>query len=854
LHSARNSRRMTSASPTGCHGDSRAAHSRTPISTTVSGLLRALSFCASATLVASPAAIAQIIEAPKLTIGIPAQPLGQALSAFATQTGLQLIYVSGVVDGQNSHEARAGLDAKDALTQLLQGTGLKFEFLTARSVRIITSSPAAQPTGIVDAAPPEIIVTATRREESVENVPITIQTINGEQLKELGITTFNDLLRYTPNVTFSGNGPATGNVFIRGLGAAGTGNQEQPTTGLFPNVAQYLDEQPMQFPSRNLDIYTVDLQRVEILEGPQGTLFGGGTQGGAVIYITNKPNLSHDTAELNAAYGITSGGAPNSALNATGNLALIPDTMAVRAVVYSETQGGYMSNVPSTISYPPGSLEATTGAQANNATLVGSDLNPVSYQGARVSLLWKLREDWNLLLQQNYQDMRSSGSFYAEPFDSNGTPLRPYQQADFAPSYSNDRFESTAWTANGRLGPLSAVYTGSFMIRHIDAQHDYSNYLRSTVGAYYGCIGPGAGYFNDQTFPNPPPKGLAGTKLTCYPPVGYWHDTIENQHQSHELRITTDPLSRLRAIAGAFWEKFVIFDQMDFNYSPIPKCDPANLLAAQAGGPACLSQVGPLPGSFANDPSLRNDVAFGNDDQRGYRQLAFFGSMDFDLIPKILTLTAGIRHYRYDYFESGSVFFTDDTTALILNHPNGACTRAGQCGLPLDLASSESGLVNRGNLTWHVTPDVMAYYTYSQGFRPAGFNRTYSTPGAPPLLYSVAPYCGTASTDPRCAVGGSLYQRNTNQYINPVSYQSDRLVNNEIGLKSEFLEHRVVANASAYWMNWNHIQTTLGDFANFGDISSDTNGPSSCLHACSKASLCKDPAPGTAPDRRTRRA
>jgi outer membrane receptor protein involved in Fe transport len=369
------------------------------------------------------------------------------------------------------------------------------------------------------------------------------------------------------------------------------------------------------------------------------------------------------------------------------------------------------------------------------------------------------------------------------------------------------------------------------MIRHIEGQQDYSNYLRST-GGYYACIGPGAGYFNDMKFRGPPPGGLQGTKLTCYPPVGHWHDTVENQHHSHELRISTDPQYRLRGIVGAFWEKFVIFDQMDWHYMRIPQCGPTGsetLTAALAGGPACLSAVGPVPGFFANDPSLRENVPFGVDDQRGYKQLAFFGSVDLDLVPKVLTLTAGARHYNYDDFEYGSLFYSETTNPLILNHPNGACTNAGggACGIPINLSRSESGFVGRANLTWHITPDVMAYYTYSQGFRPGSFNRTYSLPGQAPLfLYPRAPYCGPASTDPRCLSGGSLFNMNTFQYTTPVSYKSDKLINNELGIKSEFLDHRVLVNASAYTMRWNDVQWQLADFVNLGTTAFVANGPS----------------------------
>ncbi|HXI68190.1 MAG TPA: TonB-dependent receptor [Steroidobacteraceae bacterium] len=725
----------------------------------------------------------------------------------------------------------AGLPPGEALTRLLEGTGLRFEYLTPETIRILAATPlAAIPQVRTREELPEVIISANRREEDLQDVPITVQAISGEELKQLNVATFNDLLKYTPNVTFSGNGPATGNIFIRGLGSVGTGNQQQSTIAPFPNVALYLDEQSMQFPARNNDVYLVDLERVEVLEGPQGTLFGGGAQAGAIRYITRKPKLDVTSGEANAGYGTTAGGANNSTLSAVLNVPLVADTLAARAVIFSEHRGGYIDNVASTISYQPGTVEAATGVKASNASLIASNTNPVNYQGLRVSLLWKFNADWELLLQQNYQNIDADGYFYAYPYDSNGTALRPYEIAAFTPAFTKDRYESTAWTLNGRLGSLSAVYTGSFMIRHIEGQQDYSNYLRSTYGSYYGCIGPGAGFFNDIYFKGPPPGGLQGTRLTCYPPVGHWHDTVENQHQSHELRISTDPHSRLRGLFGAFWEKFVIFDQMDFDYLVIPQCDPANLAAAEAGGPACLSAVGPFPGAFANDPSLRENTntAFGTDAQRGYKQLAFFGSVDFDLIPRVLTMTAGTRHYTYDEFEAGSNFPTATTSSLILNHPNGACTNSGTtaCGHPFNLSKRESGFVSRANLTWHMTPDVMAYYTFSQGFRPGGFNRTQTLPGQPPQPFPRAPYCGNTSKDPRCMTGGSLFGLPTEQYLTPVSWDSDNLINNELGVKSELLHHRVVLNASAFWMSWNNVQWALGDLVNFGSLGFVANGPS----------------------------
>jgi iron complex outermembrane recepter protein len=773
------------------------------IATVVSGVLRGLSICAPVALVDVSATVAQASESTSLVADIPTQPLAQALTAFARQTGLQLVYLSSVIRDQRSRAVAAGSKADEALARLLQGSGLRFEHLTARSIRIFADAaapPATTPRVLTAEERNEVIVTANRREESLQDVPITVQVITGDQLKELNVATTSDLLKYTPNVTYSGNGPGTGNIFMRGLGGYGSGNQNQSTIAPFPNVALYLDDQSMQFPARNNDVYLVDMERVEVLEGPQGTLFGGGAEAGVVYYITNKPKLDATSGEFNAGYGTTAGGDPNSNLNAVLNVPLIADTLAVRAVVFSDHQGGYISNVPGTIGYLPNSPQVLAGVNpiANNANLLQTNSNPVDYEGFRLSALYKINDAWNVLLQQNYQDTRANGYFYAYPTASDGQTLQPYQITAFTPAYNKDRYESTAWTLNGKVDDLSIVYTGSYMVRHIEGQQDYSNYLRSVSGSYYGCIGPGAGYFNAMNLPS-----LATSKLTCYPPVGGWNDTVANQHTSHELRISTNPDSRVRGLFGVYWEKFVIDDEMNFNYLVIPQCNPANLAAALVpGGPACLSAVGPVPGSFATDPSLRIDEnnAFGEDAQRGYKQTAEFASVDFDLIPKVLTLTGGTRHYHYDEFEEGSEWYSESTSnGLILDHANGACTnapgfaayRARFCGWPFNLSKSESGYRSRGNLTWHITPDMMAYYTFSQGFRPGGFNRTKTFPGQPNFLDAEAPYSAA---------------NNTYQYEEPEGYNSDKLINNEIGFKSEFLDHHVLFNLSAYYMKWENIQ------------------------------------------------
>src|SRR5277367_6167977 len=193
-----------------------------------------------------------------------------------------------------------------------------------------TDASASGATGVT-----EIIVTASRREESVQSVPATIQAFTGQVLAQQNITTLDDLIKYTPNVTFGNNGPGQGVIFMRGLSAGLQGNQSSATIATFPNVALYLDDQSMQFPARNVDIYAVDLERVEVLEGPQGTLFGGGAEAGAIRYITNKPKIGGFEASAEAQAGVTEGGDPNYAFNAIFNVPL-GDKAAVRLVLYDD--------------------------------------------------------------------------------------------------------------------------------------------------------------------------------------------------------------------------------------------------------------------------------------------------------------------------------------------------------------------------------------------------------------------------------------------------------------------------------------------------------------------------------------
>jgi outer membrane receptor protein involved in Fe transport len=664
--------------------------------------------------------------------------------------------------------------------------------LAAHAGAALAAAPADETAGPTPALS-EIVVTAQRRSENIQDVPIAIQALTGETLQQLNVRNFDDFVKYLPNVSASSAGPGQSQIFMRGLSVGDQGSQSGGSINGFPNVAIYLDDQSGQLPGRNLDIYAADLERVEVLEGPQGTLFGAGAQAGVIRYITNKPKLNVTEGNFTGGYSVTAGGDPNTDVTAVLNLPVIPDTLAVRGVIYNDHRGGYINNVPGTFTRKATDLgihyanypdQCGTGTPCmvppnspviNNYNLAAKAINPVTYTGVRASALWEINDDWNALLTQSYQNIEAQGVFYQMPKSSDGDPLPPQSVTLFNNSFSKDRFENTAWTLNGKVGPLKAVYTGAYLIRNISAVQDYTNYARGLYADYYQCHGA------------EPANGLAAQ---CFSPSSTWNETERNTHQSHEIRFSTPDDWRLRGILGGFWEKLQIEDRLNWLYKTMPACTDTVTVG-------CLTDVGTAAGSSATQPGTRNDsVAFFNDVQRGYRQLAFFTSIDFDIVPKVLTLTGGTRYYRFDNFEKGAV-----TGSFGCYEAGAAPCLASATNIDGEnLRTTYTGFKSRANLTWHIFPDVLAYYTWSQGFRPGAFNRSFG-----------------------CYIPDN---QGIAQYCSPLSFASDSLTNNEFGWKTEFFEHRLQWNGAVYQENWNNVQVSFFDPGVLGNVGFGTNGPS----------------------------
>ncbi len=436
-----------------------------------------------------------------------------------------------------------------------------------------------------------------------------MQALTSDTLQQLNVSTFDDYIKELPNVTTASNGPGQNEVFMRGLSAGSQASQGSGSTGLNPNVAIYLDNQSGQLPNRNLDIYAADLNRIEVLEGPQGTLFGAGAEAGVIRYITNEPKLDVTEGNVKAGYGYTGGGDPNVDVTAVLNLPLIADTLAVRAVVYDDRRGGYINNVPATftrhdtdigIHYagypavdgacPDGGVNngycAPPGSPSiNNAAVVGNAINPVTYPGLRFEALYKFNDNWDALITQSYQSM----------------------EADRRVLSAAQCLQWRAVAAAAGHAVQSGVRQGQLREHGMDRQWQD----RGLEGRLYGRL-PGAqrrsgGRLHQlrtrriRRLLSVRRPGCRRCCSTCYSPSSTWRSTERNTHQQHEFRLSTPDDWRLRAIGGAFWENNTVYDQTAWMYKTVPPCT-SNGAAGTPGNAGCLSNVGTFPGATVSKP------------------------------------------------------------------------------------------------------------------------------------------------------------------------------------------------------------------------------------------------------------
>jgi len=664
----------------------------------------------------------------------------------------------------------------------------------------------------------EVVVTAQRRTENLQDVPLSIQALTGDTLSQLNISTVEEFVKFLPSVTTATLGPGQSNIYIRGLSIGSLGTQGSGTNGPWPNVAVYLDEQSTQVPGRNLDVYAADFERIEVLTGPQGTLFGAGAQAGVLRYITNKPKLNELSGNIKVGYANTADGDDSYNVEGVVNIPLIDDKLAMRLVAYQDHRGGYIDNVYSTFTrrgtdlgfaLRTGGVVPTDSLVIDNADIAGDNINEAEYQGIRGSMKWQITDDWDAILAVAYQKIEGEGVFYQHPngsesgcgVDPNCTTstqrLKPLQVTVFTPGSTEDEFVNTALTVNGKVGTLDLVYAGAYLTREAQSISDYTNYARGVWGTYYQCTGYSGGSVDK-----------------CYSPASFWDDKSDSTNMSHELRLSSPADWRMRFVGGLFYEDRSVEANTDWHYKSVPECPDSGVSTGSCflyldprAAPKFQSAVPDM-----NNPNRRaSDIGFFNDFTRDYSQFAAFASVDFDILEN-LTLTLGTRYFDIENSMVGAnmgsffckVYGTGESGPCngdLYGYGDDTAPYGTNVSAQEDNNNQADGFRSRANLTWRINPDVLVYATWSEGYRPGNFNRGSA--------------CG--AKDPVSGV---------NQWCFPTSYESDDVTNIEAGWKTTFWGGRAQFNASIYQVKWEDAQTGL--FApelGFPNLQSFLNGP-----------------------------
>ncbi len=564
----------------------------------------------------------------------------------------------------------------------------------------------------------EIVVTAQKRSENLQDVPLSVQVLGNTQLENLNVNGFEDYVKFLPTVSFTQSRPGMAQVYMRGVVSGSNGNH----SASMPSVGVYLDEQPITTINEILDLHMYDIARVETLSGPQGTLFGASSQAGTVRIITNKPEIGEFSAGYDVAASTTKSGEMGYTLEGYVNIP-VSDQAAVRLVGWHESQGGYIDNVPSTLTFP------SSYVTINNDEFAEENFNDVETTGARASLKLDLNENWTVTPNVIYQEQHSTGVFSHDP-DVGDLEVTRYAKDDY-----DEKWIQAGLTIEGQIGDLDVVYAGAYLDRDRISEYDYTGYSEYWLSFYEYYSGGGyCLYYN-----------AAGG---CADPTQLVTGDEKYKKFSQELRIQSSQENRFRWIAGLFYQKQT--HNFDLRWT-VPDADPAGTVVLE-------------------DPQT---VVWQTRQVREDRDKAVFGEVAFD-ITEDLTITAGMRAFKFDNtlygfngFLSHCTYHPDPVTGKpdTDNPFNPDESPAYPCfdTRILDGQKKDSGQTYKVNLTYTVDDDKLVYATYSEGFRPGGVNRARvpNIPGYDPdYVYNYEFGWKTQWMDNRLRFNGAFYHLN----------------------------------------------------------------------------------------------
>ena len=670
--------------------------------------------------------------------------------------------------------------------------------------------------------------------------------------------TFDEYVEFLPNVVSAGIGPGQREIYIRGSASEQSSLTVAPAQGSAPGVALYYDEMPVSFGARNLDVYAADLERIEVLSGPQGTLFGASSQSGNMRLITNKPQLDEMSGSIDVGMSSTHGGDTSNKVEAMINIPLT-DRAAVRFVGFADKQGGWIDNTAGTFTPNPTVIDrnringygpyfrdfpSTTIQSASNANLAKEDWNEAKYNGFRVGLRYDFNDNWSGLVQHMSQEIDVEGSFLIDP------SLGDESSQKFVPEHNVDEFDITTWTLEGRIANLDLVYTGGYIDREVDALIDYTHY--NNGGAYityYLCSGNV--YAPGESAPN-----------NCFDPKKQYADVSTNERTTHEFRISSDPENAFRFMAGVYYSDVETTHIGEFQY--FSTNDAFSDHIRNYFGSGAPFEVGNVtvpntPGTNTEGP--RSELTtFYNDFTRTEEEMAFFGELALDVTDS-LTVAVSARRYDLDtQLQGASNFsfgcrygapFTDRDTPAGAGFGNAEVTEDGRCNSNAFSNDVSARLLTLGQYAASGDDNIILNATSPNGardmFRGGGSNAaTLAAIQAGRLDISNIEADGSTNeedtivrfsanwnmTDDIMFYGiysegyrPATQNRNAGQlaanqngvydgYVVPVVAVTDTLENIEFGMKGEFLDRTLRLNASIYWAEITDLQVARFDPSN----------------------------------------
>jgi outer membrane receptor protein involved in Fe transport len=527
----------------------------------------------------------------------------------------------------------------------------------------------------------EVVVTARKVQENLQDVPISINVLTQQDLQNLGIVRFDDFAYKIPSVSFNSIGPGTQVFFCRGVSDGSNGNYANTSaTGVF------LDDSSLSWYGVVPDLHLYDIQRIEVLNGPQGTTFGASSMACTIRYITNKPDPNAFSAGADLDVGQIHGGRTNQIYEGYANFPLIDGRLALRLSAFSAYHGGFIDNLETTRTWYNGTV-------SNNAEWANNDFNSEHQEGGRIALRAVLSEGWSATLSYDYQRLTAFGAWDQDPNYGERKVSR------FGPEFLGNQAKIGQLHVDGDVGIADLVFASTYWSLPTRRWDEYSQYMENFAPSY-------TPFFPPNGPAGPPPAGTqqgftcvsdpayGGTPFTgCGVPLQYYEYHTNPERWSNELRFNSKSGGRWHWVAGLYWEKTRDKNAASTYYMP----------NQQPNGAAWYAE-NYYNGTPLGSSSLAPGVWFANTTRYDRLQTTEFANINFDVTSK-LNIEGGVSHFHSD--------FKNDS-------PYG---QFGYAPISPTLDEGSSHKVNaRAGINYRLTDAAMVYGVFSQGFRDGGAN------------------------------------------------------------------------------------------------------------------------------------